>query len=419
MAENKCSPPTQSQIDDIKHHVLKLLEFYFGDSNLQKDRFLKQLMDADPEGYIDLHTVASFNKMRSLTTDFNVIVEAARASSILQLDHTNTKVKRIAPVPKAVNTDARTVYAELFPADSTHASLERIFSTCGNVTYISMPRHKETRETKGFAFIEYEKEDDAACAVKTLNTVNNPSHNPIAPNGMRVISKDEWQRLKDEYREMKMRQQLSSSSSSQPSKCKKAPSPGLIVHFKNVGPGVSGKDIKEYFKRFARVAYIEFEQGGTEGYARFFTTEGANAAVDKMLSQNAQLGGQQIALRILEGEEDQQYWAKIHQNAAQKYQSLNETAGNFLKAPKSKLNIKNKSKKFGQKEEQTEHFQDAPPTKKQKKESKALKFQGKKEPKVATAKPKVHIFFGNEENEAITNTSTEVTNTHIVEGSDA
>lgn len=39
------------EIDTDKNEKLrKLLEFYFGDSNLMHDRFLKQKVEADPEG---------------------------------------------------------------------------------------------------------------------------------------------------------------------------------------------------------------------------------------------------------------------------------------------------------------------------------------------------------------------------------
>jgi hypothetical protein len=42
-----------------------ILEFYFSDSNLNKDRFLKQKIAENPEGWVALQVLATFNKVRT------------------------------------------------------------------------------------------------------------------------------------------------------------------------------------------------------------------------------------------------------------------------------------------------------------------------------------------------------------------
>jgi hypothetical protein len=42
-----------------------ILEFYFSDSNLNKDRFLKQKIAENPEGWVALNVLATFNKVRA------------------------------------------------------------------------------------------------------------------------------------------------------------------------------------------------------------------------------------------------------------------------------------------------------------------------------------------------------------------
>lgn len=37
---------------DKKTRILRQIDFYFGDSNLPKDKFLKGLVDSNPQGYI-------------------------------------------------------------------------------------------------------------------------------------------------------------------------------------------------------------------------------------------------------------------------------------------------------------------------------------------------------------------------------
>ena len=50
---------------------------------------------------------------------------------------------------------------ELLPKDVTHGWIERVFSQCGSIVYISLPRYKSTYHPKGFAFVEFETVEQA------------------------------------------------------------------------------------------------------------------------------------------------------------------------------------------------------------------------------------------------------------------
>eukprot|EP01046_Picozoa_sp_COSAG06_P099818 COSAG06_NODE_45937_length_351_cov_0.583333_1_plen_67_part_10 len=67
MAEPEPEQQTsQEQLD--RDVVLQQVEFYFGDANLPKDKFLKKQIKADPEneGWVSLDVVATFKKMKAL-----------------------------------------------------------------------------------------------------------------------------------------------------------------------------------------------------------------------------------------------------------------------------------------------------------------------------------------------------------------
>lgn len=55
---------------------------------------------------------------------------------------------------------------ELLPKDVTHGWIERVFTKCGNVVYVSIPRYKSSGDSKGFAFVEFEKEEEARQAIE-------------------------------------------------------------------------------------------------------------------------------------------------------------------------------------------------------------------------------------------------------------
>ncbi|XP_019644772.1 PREDICTED: la-related protein 7-like [Branchiostoma belcheri] len=158
----------------LQNAVREQMEFYFSDANLHRDRFLKKEMEKEKEGWIDLSVILSFNKMKQLTSDPKMVVKSLRNSELVQVNAEKTKVRRTKPLAEPVQMDERTVYVECLPRAVTHEWIRTTFSVCGKVTYISLPRYQTTGDPKGFAFIEFEKQEEAEKACKMLN--NPPDH---------------------------------------------------------------------------------------------------------------------------------------------------------------------------------------------------------------------------------------------------
>ncbi|XP_008292474.1 la-related protein 7 [Stegastes partitus] len=170
----------RSRVKQLLGDVKKQVEFWFGDVNLHKDRFLKKLIDESDDGYVDISVLASFNRMKKLTTDTKLIARALKNSSVVEVNLEGNKVRRQLPVGDLpVDVDSRTVYVELLPKDVSHSWIERVFTKCGNVVYVSIPRYKSSGDSKGFAFVEFEKEEQARKAIEMLN--NPPEDAPRKP----------------------------------------------------------------------------------------------------------------------------------------------------------------------------------------------------------------------------------------------
>ena len=67
------------------------IEYYFSVENLCKDLFLRAKMDSN--GYISLGTIASFNRVRMLTTDVPFIVESLQSSTVVELSEDNMSIR--------------------------------------------------------------------------------------------------------------------------------------------------------------------------------------------------------------------------------------------------------------------------------------------------------------------------------------
>ncbi|CAE7544133.1 LARP7 [Symbiodinium necroappetens] len=137
--------------------VRRQMDFYFSDSNLRRDRFLKQTLEND-DGYLDLKLLLTFNRIKALgVSDIDQLVDAARSSQLLELNADCTKVRRdyIKFPPNTHDPVCRTLYAEGLPITFGIRDIEKIFSRHGEVKLVQIPHHRETGEPRGFCLIEF------------------------------------------------------------------------------------------------------------------------------------------------------------------------------------------------------------------------------------------------------------------------
>lgn len=69
--------------EQIKEYVRHQIEYYFSNENLEYDLFLRGKMDLN--GYIPLSVISAFNRVKSLSRDFQLIVNAVKQSETLEL----------------------------------------------------------------------------------------------------------------------------------------------------------------------------------------------------------------------------------------------------------------------------------------------------------------------------------------------
>lgn len=165
------------------------LNFYLGDSNLSKDKFLRQKLAEATQ--LPLTLFLTFNRVKRLLADqgddaLGVLRQAVQKSSMLKLSKCGKLVKRRLPFDlKSVDrqkVDKSTVYVENFPDKLTIEEIAKIFSRAGEVRNITLPKfgkNEAAMETdassaasnlsKGFCFIEFDSQESAAKAVLTLD----------------------------------------------------------------------------------------------------------------------------------------------------------------------------------------------------------------------------------------------------------
>ncbi|KAJ4723905.1 La-related protein like [Melia azedarach] len=169
-----------------------MVEYYFSDLNLATTDHLMRFIFKDPEGYVPISVVASFKKIKALTSSNSQLASVLQKSSKLVVSEDGKKVKRQNPLNEAdlEELQSRIVVAENLPEDHCHQNLMKIFSAVGSVKNIRtcLPQTSgggaasASRSAKAdgmlysnklHAFVEYESVELAEKAIAELNNEGN------------------------------------------------------------------------------------------------------------------------------------------------------------------------------------------------------------------------------------------------------
>jgi len=123
--------------------IKKQIEFYFSDSNFPKDRFLRAQSALNENGFVNLEIIASFKRMKELTTDLKLIADAVADSDVVELNSERTMIKRKQPIPLEDKTANRLLYIKRWPEGTTMDEIEHFLSTFGRVLCVRQRKDKK------------------------------------------------------------------------------------------------------------------------------------------------------------------------------------------------------------------------------------------------------------------------------------
>ncbi|KAM7278774.1 hypothetical protein ACFE04_005908 [Oxalis oulophora] len=80
---NPVVPARSPEETDLRANIVKQIDYYFCDDNLQNDHYLISLMD--DQGWVPITTIASFKRVKRMCTDINIIIDALQTSSSVEV----------------------------------------------------------------------------------------------------------------------------------------------------------------------------------------------------------------------------------------------------------------------------------------------------------------------------------------------
>lgn len=85
---------------DLEKKIIQQIEYYFGDINLPRDKFMQEKMKED-DGWIALDVLLTFNRLASLSKDTDVIASAVEKSDnhLVIVSEDKKKLKRNPDMP--------------------------------------------------------------------------------------------------------------------------------------------------------------------------------------------------------------------------------------------------------------------------------------------------------------------------------
>lgn len=84
------NPVLSPEAAELRSNILTQVEYYFSDANLERDDFLKSLMDE--HGWVPVSKLADFNRLKKMTADIHLILDALTSSSLLEVQ--DDKIRR-------------------------------------------------------------------------------------------------------------------------------------------------------------------------------------------------------------------------------------------------------------------------------------------------------------------------------------
>jgi lupus La protein len=333
-------------VDDagLDQKIVKQVEYYFGDINLPRDKFLQEEMKKD-NGWIELTTMLKCNRLAQLTTDTEKIATALQPSELIDVSDDKLKIRRSPDAPLPDNTleywqeiKRRTAYVKGFDPDTKLDEIQSFLAPYGDVKNVVMRRLKQVKTFKGSVFATFVDRETAEKFVKdeTSSTYN---EKPL----VKMLQDDYWQAKMKETKEKrqaekqaklakKLEQIAEQDKASVQAKFEK----GAVLEVAGLDPNETKYDeLKTFFKSFGPVAFVAYEtgdetarirfSGSTEDVAKDAWEAAVKAGDGKVVFNEKELTG-----NVLEGEAEEKYWADFSKNKVTKqFGNKNQGRGKF------------------------------------------------------------------------------------------
>ncbi|XP_033211553.1 la protein homolog [Belonocnema kinseyi] len=326
--------------------IKKQVEFYFGDVNMQRDKFLIEQTKLS-EGWIPLEVMLKFKMLASMTQDTPTIVKALEASELIETSEDKTKIRRSLDHPLPVYDEeyrkaqeARTVYAKGFPLQGLAMDqLKTFFEPFEPIENIYMRKYADKEKKmhfKGSVFVQF-KTLDAAKIFMEKDSVKYEETVLIRRwaaeyNAEKQKEREEKRQKKADQKDKKNPDQKQDKSATEPEKEEKEAfslPKGSVLYFSGL-ENATREDIRDALTKLdAQIAYVDYTRGNESGHVRLAKENEAKTVFEKLEEGKIKLGEKEVSVRVLEGDEEAEYLARMERELADLRKERNKSGNKF------------------------------------------------------------------------------------------
>ncbi|KAH8412648.1 hypothetical protein KR009_003988 [Drosophila setifemur] len=290
-AQKEPAPAAEEGGDFSKQEraIIRQVEYYFGDANLNRDKFLREQIAKTEDGWVPLSVLVTFKRLASLSTDLAEIVAALNKSEegLVQISEDKESLRRHPerPIPehneeRRKEIQERTAYAKGFPLESQMSELLDFCSSYDKVVNLTMRKHydKPTKsyKFKGSIFLTFETKDQAKAFL---------DQDKITYKERELLRKWQVDYLKEKQEEyaLKNEKRKNKKEAAKVEPPIELPKNAIVV-FEGAPETVTREEIREAFEKVKdfEIAYIEFNKGDTKGSVRLTEADAAEKYIAKV-----------------------------------------------------------------------------------------------------------------------------------------
>jgi RNA recognition motif-containing protein len=351
LLESKDLTSNEGKEPEVIEKLAGLLSFFFSDTNLRSDTFMKKEMKFN-DGMVAIQKLLRFNSIKKITADQEKIVQAVETSEllkpILMLNKDKTSIGRINKfdINNIKDNIPLTLFVKGLPTSNVEISedgkelppksyavqvdeVKQLFLEYGEIALVRLRYKKKLKKSdptiaKGEAFIEYESEEMAQKAAADLCKVGDAEPKKrltIKGNELFVQPMKEWLELKEKEEGEEKSDKRKRKSSAEDEGKEAADdefdivwNPGCVISVKGFPDNCDREAIREAMKDYVpsdpKELYLDFSRGQKSGALRFETpTDKIKELAEKLNSGEIEIIGCKVeSAHVLEGEEEKTYW---------------------------------------------------------------------------------------------------------------
>lgn len=328
--ENKGEDVSPEQLEKIKSQI----EFYFGDINMQRDKFLIEQTKLD-EGWVPMVVMLNFKMLATLSTDIPTILKSIETSDLIEISEDHKKIRRRPDKPLPTYDEeyrklqtARTVYVKGFPLkDIGIQDLKDFFKDLEPIENIIMRKYKDNEKQmhfKGSIFVQFKTLEDAKAFMARESVKYGDAELIKMYSEEYAINKakerDESKRKHDTKGKKSNKKTEEKEEADELADDVDLPK-GSVLKFTGAPENTDWESVKKSLIDLgAEIAYVDYKLGDSEGWIRLQGTDAAQSLLDKMTDKKVKIEDTDVAFEILEGEEEQTYLKKVKRDMASRKQ---------------------------------------------------------------------------------------------------